>query len=167
MSKIMEQWNDRVSIVANLLNPAFCGQVLSMAIWQYEVASKQGMPYSLLPLILPIVLTKRIRDDLPKTTSTRFYRWVTEKEPYFVNFPQRVRELLPYMKESLLFLLAHKWISVDDKGLFHYVGSKNNLKNNQYSDEIDSVLRSSRFLGKWFFLTGSENLIYSYLRIRP
>ena len=52
----MEIWEDRSKIVANLLNPAFCGEILRRAIVSYnENEENMLFPFSLLYLILPII----------------------------------------------------------------------------------------------------------------
>lgn len=51
----MENWEDRSKIVANLLNPAFCGEILRRAIASYNDNEENMLfPFSLLYLILPI-----------------------------------------------------------------------------------------------------------------
>ena len=56
----MENWEDRSKIVANLLNPAFCGEILRRAIVSYnENEENMLFPFSLLYLILPIILLKK------------------------------------------------------------------------------------------------------------
>ena len=45
----MENWEDRSKIVANLLNPAFCGEILRRAIVSYnENEENMLFPFSLL-----------------------------------------------------------------------------------------------------------------------
>ena len=58
----MENWEDRSKIVANLLNPAFCGEILRRAIVSYnENEENMLFPFSLLYLILPA--TEYWRDE--------------------------------------------------------------------------------------------------------
>ena len=48
----MENWEDRSKIVANLLNPAFCGEILRRAIVSYNDNEENMLfPFSLLYLI--------------------------------------------------------------------------------------------------------------------
>ncbi|WP_414577239.1 three component ABC system middle component [Anabaena sp. CCY 9402-a] len=60
----MQSWEQRPLEYANLLNPAFCSIILHNAIKGYQNEKKQGMPYPLLFLLLPLVLHNSTRNAL-------------------------------------------------------------------------------------------------------
>lgn len=163
----MEYWNDRPQITANLLNPAFCGIVPAVAIQSYAKHSSKGMSYTLVSLVLPMVLPQITRNSLPTTTATKFYLWVRSNEHVLIDFPKRVQELQCYTNESILFLMGQEWVCVDENGLFHYVHKRKNLLTSNDECDVPNILKSAKMLGKWFSVTGTDSLIYSYLKIRP
>ncbi len=71
---MLRTWENRSVISANLLNPAFCGEVIRRTIWGYNSNSEnEKIPFSLLSLILPIVLHKDTREKMPLRSSTYFH----------------------------------------------------------------------------------------------
>ena len=164
----MEQWENRSPIAANLLNPAFCGEIIRRTIIAYN-DNEEGLlfSYSLVPLILPILLHKKTRDKMPMKSSTYFHHWVDENEALFLNFANRVKELLPYSKEALMFLLLHKCADFTDNGKIRIKKfRKKNLKDKN-AKEVQFIFQKAEFLGKWLRLTGNEQTIYMFLKIRP
>ena len=84
---MLPKWSERPVIVANALNPAFCGEVLRVAIKSYEDEKKEPFPFPLLFIILPIILHKEIRNSLPKSKAKKFYEWVEEHEKIKLFLP--------------------------------------------------------------------------------
>ncbi|WP_287818152.1 three component ABC system middle component [Bacteroides sp.] len=164
----MEQWENRSPIAANLLNPAFCGEIIRRTITAYnDNDEKLLFSYSLMPLVLPILLHKKTRDKMPMRSSTYFHHWVDENEPLFLNFADRVKELLPYSKEALMFLLSHRCASITDDGKIEIQNYRKRNLRGENTDEVQSIFKKAELLGKWLRLTGNEQTIYMFLKIRP
>lgn len=161
------KWEDRSVVTANLLNPAFCGEVIRRAGLSYNAAGEQSLfPFSLAFLVLPIVLHKRTREALPKSTATYFHSWVELNEHLFIDFAERTRELLPYSREALLFLSHHKAIYIEGNGIAvtHY---KKTTSRDEHGQEVNEIFKRAEFLGRWFKQTGNEQTIYMFLKIQP
>ncbi|MPL70223.1 hypothetical protein SDC9_15978 [bioreactor metagenome] len=164
----MKNWEERSVITANLLNPAFCGEVIRRTIVSYNNNDEnQKFPFSLSFLILPIVLHKKTREHMPMRSSTYFHSWVEENEFLFIDFAERVRELNPFSKESILFLLQHEAVEITEKGEFTVRPYRNKKPKGENIDEIIDIYRKAELLGKWFRLTGNDQTIYMFLKIRP
>lgn len=164
----MEQWENRSPIAANLLNPAFCGEIIRRTITAYnDNDEKLLFSYSLMPLVLPILLHKKTRDKMPMRSSTYFHHWVDENEPLFLNLADRVKELLPYSKEALMFLLSHRCASITDDGKIEIQNYRKRNLRGENTDEVQSIFKKAELLGKWLRLTGNEQTIYMFLKIRP
>ena len=58
-------WAERPTEVANLLNPAFTGAALRMAVSGYLREANVGMPFELAFLVFPIALHEATRSRLP------------------------------------------------------------------------------------------------------
>ena len=164
----MEKWERRSRIAANLLNPAFCGEIIRRTISAYNKNEEnKRFPFSLLYLILPILLHKKTRDNMPQRSSTYFHHWVDENEFLFIDFAYRVRELVPFSKESLMFLLSHNAAKIDDNGKIEIVDYRKKVPGGDFAEEVQSIYKKADLLGKWFRLTGNEQTIYMFLKIRP
>ena len=100
----MKPWSERPTDLANLLNPAFCGFLLYTTVKSYQKEANQGMPFSLCALVLPLVLHKSTRESLPNAVSTTLLSWLEKHQQSLVEFPPRVKSVLPYTREALLFV---------------------------------------------------------------
>ena len=164
----MKNWEERSVITANLLNPAFCGEVIRRTITSYnDNEDNEVFPFSLLFLILPIVLHKKTREHMPMRSSTYFHSWVEENEFLFIDFAERVRELNPFSKESMLFMLQHEAADITEEGKITIRPYRRKVLKGENLDEITEIYKKAELLGKWFRLTGNEQTIYMFLKIRP
>lgn len=164
----MKNWEERSIITANLLNPAFCGEVIRRTISSYnDNEDNELFPFSLVFLILPIVLHKKTRENMPMRSSTYFHSWVEEHEFLFIDFAERANQLNPFTKESLLFLLQHEAVNIANDGKITINPYRKKTPKGENLDEIMEIYHKTELLGKWLRLTGNEQTIYMFLKIRP
>lgn len=83
---MIQKWENRTPIVANLLNPAFCGEILRRFIKSYNSKSEHNTPFLLCFIVLPILLHKETRDNLPRSTVTHVLTWIDSNDIIFMNF---------------------------------------------------------------------------------
>ena len=57
------------------LNHAFCGELICRAVAEYSRIRQAPLNFALAFTILPIVLHKRTRDELPGNASAALYGW--------------------------------------------------------------------------------------------
>jgi hypothetical protein len=164
----MKHWEERNIITANLLNPAFCGEVIRRTVASYNDNEEDAkFPFSLLFLILPIVLHKNTRENMPVRSSTYFHSWVEENEFLFIDFAERVRQLNPFTRESLMFLLKYNAANITNDGLIEINPYRKKTPKGENLGEVIEIYRKAELLGKWLRLTGNEQTIYMFLKIRP
>lgn len=166
---MLSNWKERSVISANLLNPAFCGEILRRTIWSYnQNENLEKIPYSLLYLILPIVLHKETREKMPLRSNTYFHSWVDSNEHLFIDFAKRVKQLKLYTSESIMFLLKNESIAINDDGELEIIEPyrKRNPRGDSV-EEINMILKKAELLGKWFRLTGNPQTVYMFLKIKP
>ena len=166
----MQSWEQRPFEYANLLNPAFCSILLQNAIKSYQVQKKQGMPYPLLFLVLPLVLHSPTRNDLPKTTATKLHSWLQQHPETRVGFGDRTSNLVPYTKEALAFGMQTGIISICDAGKFTCVKGK--LRRNlavSWSKDTEPAIccKKAEFIGRWLAQAGEVSTIYTMWGICP
>lgn len=164
----MNNWENRSVITANLLNPAFCSEVIRRTIISYNDNNDDEIfPFSLLFLILPIVLHKKTREHMPIRSSTYFHSWVEENEFLFIDFAKRVKDLNPFTKETISFMLQHNVADITDDGKITIRPYRKKSLRGEKFNEIIEIYKKAELLGKWLRKTGNEQTIYMFLKIRP
>lgn len=161
---MLENWNNRNPIVANLLNPAFCGELLRCALKGYKKEKNYNMDYALCFIILPILLHKSTYQSLPKTTRKKFFEWYEQSKSLKVNLAERIRDMVPFTRESICFLLYYGAIEINSSTLLLLPYKK---KKSLYSQEILEYYRKAELFGKWLAKSGTTQTIYATLGIKP
>jgi hypothetical protein len=165
----MLQWEERSKILSNLLNPAFCGEVLKRYILGYNSNSPiKNIEFSALLFALPILLNKRTREVLPKSSKSHLFTWIDDNEHLFMDFHIKVKDMLPYTREAVMFLMTYDVLKFDSSGNIYLTECTRKLfKGEEEVLEINEILKKAEFLGKWMVKTGDTKSIYSFLRIVP
>jgi hypothetical protein len=163
----MIPWQFRPTEVANLLNPPFCGILLREFVIAYEDERRQGVPYELVFLVLPIVLHKSTREALPRTLRTQMHVWLQQNPNVRVQFAYRTKELTPFTKEALIFLMQRQFLTLNSQGLLATGSGKYKLTIGTRTGEIYDCIKKAKFVGKWFAQAGSSSTIYTMWGICP
>lgn len=151
-------WEERPVEFANLLNPAFCALLLQDAAHGYHAASKQGLPYALAYLVLPIVLYPPARQVLPKSTVTILTAWIQEHPVLQFQITTRMPWMVPYSREAILFGLQHHLLRVDDEGGLAVDGRR--IQSTFPSDsEPDACRKAAGLIGRWFGKTANPSQV--------
>ena len=149
----MTLWETRSTEVANLLNPAFCGELMLCCIKTYMKTNKKPFPYPLVFLILPIVLHKKTRTSISKTTRE--------------GLSKRIKDLIPFTKEAMTFLIQMGNLEINsDAGLIVNKYSMRKIPKD-YTKEVDDCLKKSIIVGRWFARSGNPTTIFSMFGVRP
>lgn len=158
-------WTERPQVIRYLLNPAFCAEVLRTASRGYSEKSKRPMPYPLLFILLGLLLHKPTRESLPKSSKTHFLAWVEANPKIRINIDERIRSLVPFTKEALIFLMNENFYAIDDSGgvlTMKYSKAKTDQVN-----EKEDILKKADLLGKLLSKSGTVQATYAILGIRP
>jgi hypothetical protein len=162
----MRVWDQRPIEIRNLFNPAFCGLVLVRAMVNFEEEDDRGIPFSLVPLILPICLHKQSREILAPSTRSYFLKLVANHPQLLVGFGARAQDMLPFTFEALGLLHQLGTIRVQPDGRL-----KANLqgvrKSIVGSDETQTIQKVAKYLGKEFARIGDRSTIYATMGVRP
>jgi|SRR5271157_1232885 len=165
----MSRWESRPQEEATLLNPAFCALILSLAVEDYARTLRDGMPFALAFLVLPIVLHKPTRDSLPQRTTRALSSWLDEHEDLRATFAERARALSPYVREALLFSLLHERLKLTDQGHL-IIGAKERGFTSYVTaatDEVKVCLTKAQFVGRWLTSAGNVPTIFALWGVRP
>ena len=164
---MIKSWNQRNPIVANLLNPAFCGEVIRRTASSYNEASNANFPFAYCFIVLPILLHTETRERMPRSTRSYLFSWVAENEDLFYDFSKRAHQMTPFAKESIMFLLQNGIIEIDQNGQIEV--TERRIKNLRGDDleEVNAIFSKSAMLGRWLALNSNVNSVYSFFRITP
>lgn len=164
----MKKWTDRSPEVAALLNPAFCGLLISVGLNEYLKNIEEGAPYAFPFIMLPLILHQPTRLLFPRTSRIAFSTWVTNVDTAKVKigFAERAKNMVPYVKEALIFSLQNKNIQVTDSGLLRAPFLVHQFFSNT-TPEVKDCIRVSKIFGKWFSMVGDFKTAMALLGIRP
>jgi hypothetical protein len=161
---MLPNWEERPLTVANLLNPAFCGEVIRRCITEYQKINSVGLPFQLAFLVLPIILNKQIRESLPKTSGKNFVAWIEENQIIKKDLPNIIKNIVPYSQESIMFLMMYEIIKINENGNFE-VMTKSKPINEE--NEVTDCYKKSELLGKLFAKAETSQFIFINLGIKP
>jgi hypothetical protein len=130
----------------------------------------RDLPFSLALtfLVLPIILHKPTRDQLPKKANATFVGWAAEHGRLLAGLPDRATRLLPVSREALLFLLQNGVMRIQQGGIV--VGEnpiRLSARPSAVTGETDEARRSAGLLGRWFANQGQATSIMGILGVAP
>ncbi len=164
----MIPWERRPVEVASLLNPAFCGEVFRRCVKEYETVASSPFPFPLIFLVLPIILHSETRKNLPTSSRTQLYVWLQSHHEVKVGFAERMRQLVPITRETLMFLLQLEAFIVDEKDAgLSVVDYKPSNESKQDEEEIVDCYNKAKLIGRWFARSGTPATIYSAWGVKP
>lgn len=165
----MLAWEKRPFEIAYSLNPAFLTILLYEAINAFEKKNSVGIPFALIFLVVPMVYYGKIREQLPKNENIRLYQWSTENQVVLIHFSEKVRQLIPYTKESIIFAMQNEIIRINENGNFVSIKNKSRALNKlkwRTNSRTYLIKVQAQFLGKWFAVSGDTETIYRTLGIK-
>ena len=165
----MKPWALRPPEEANLLNPAFCCVTLAAAVLGYASVDKTSIPYPLTFLVLPTVLHKATRENLPRQTRTSLAAWIQENAEVKVTFAGRVTALKEHTREAILFGSHNSWFDMLPNGRVQTSLSDSDADGfiRKLEGEAKECVRRARFVGRWFALAGTPQTVWALFGIRP
>jgi Family of unknown function (DUF6521) len=163
----MKNWENRPTDVANLFNPAFCGEIIRLCAKSYAAESDSGFPYLLTFLVLPILLYEDTRTYMNARRYEFLHVWLQDHPHLRINFPERVRQLAPTTQESLGFLLQINALTLGDDARLVVRPYRRKVAASQKSTQIKDFYDKAELLGRWFAKAGEVSTIYLVWGIRP
>lgn len=163
----MKSWYERPEEIANLLNPAFCGEVIRRSVTKYYQNTDVPFQYPLLYLILPIVLHRATREQFPFSSRKQMHVWLQENQNVRIGFANRAKQLVPITEESVTFLMQLNALLIDNHGNIE-VPKYRKLKLKGHNDgEIADIMKKAEIVGKWFANAGTVPTIYTMWGVKP
>jgi hypothetical protein len=161
-------WNVRPREEAANLNPAFCGELLFRSVSEYYRVRELPFAFGLAFVILPIVLHKHTRDQLPGNSSAAFVGWLAQHSSSLAELPDKVVRLMPITREALLFSTQHQLLQFEQGGLTP--GAKpirRSSRPERSTDDADEARGAASLLGRWFAHQGLASSIMHGFGVTP
>lgn len=153
----------------NLYNPAFTGFILYSSIREFQSYRPEGMHVALPFIVLPMSLNQLVSTNLPSTYRTPIAAWVASNEGLLTDFPDQAVAYMNIVRTSLGFLLDRSLLFLSEDGRLTI--GENNLVNApgffRKSSDMNTGLRASKFLGRWFSHAPSVETVFAQLGVRP
>lgn len=167
---MIQSWSRRPVEEANLFNPAFLCALAYEFVKAYDKEKDSGASLVLIVIALSICLHGTSRSRLPQTTIGYFYGWLQQNEDLLIGFPERARNLGPYIKQATMFGMKLNVLKMGDGHHVLLGASKASFSNSFFLDsneETKNIIESCRLLARWFAKSGSENSIAAALGVSP
>jgi len=168
----MRTWDKRSFEEANLLNPAFLSIICYLCVKGYCEKGSKNAPYILPFLVTPLVLHKKTRENMPRTVSTTFFTWISRPQgaQAKIEYAQRTRSIVPYVKEALVFSLSNKLLKSTENCSFQ-IDSLNlkipSKEDDLFTNEVLECFKKAYFCGRWFAHTGKIETSMALLGVKP
>jgi len=165
----MIPWAQRSSEERALLNPAFCANLLWHAALGYANVDSEGLSFEESFLVLPFVLHREIREELPRNIRTSLAVWL-ENHPFARGqISIRAKLLAPFTKEGLLFGGLYGLFQIEKSRVYPNVTQRRTISSSlrESSNEVRECSKKSEFIGKWFAQAGSAPTILAMIGVRP
>jgi len=151
--------------VFSITNPALGSLILWSFLQGFEAAKKNGCPFTLIFLPLPLVLSQSIRDEFKGTNAeTGLYTWITRKQSVLINLDTRINMSSTLTRNAIIFGCSNEILTIQENGT---ILSKNKglfkSRINESSDEIKEMINVSRKLGIWLSQVNSTSSILNSL----
>jgi hypothetical protein len=166
---IAEPWKDRPTDIASLLNPALGALLITEAVRGYQSERPdQRLDFAVAHLVLPITLHGPTRRNLPSRINTKFHVWLERNPETRIGFAERVRDLVPFTAEGIVFASNQRWLTIIQSRLVRYTNAVSpTAALRPPGGDVRECAKSAYFLGRWLATAGSPNTIYALLGIRP
>jgi len=157
----MKSWLERPREEAFLLNPAFSSCIIAAAISGYTSVKREGTPFPLVFMFLPITLHRATRELLPLNIRTSLAIWLQENSIARILFYERLVSLKPHTREALNFGLRTNWFLLADGGLVQTTKTEREIYNATQilDDEAHKCMLRAKFVGKWFASAGTPQTV--------
>jgi hypothetical protein len=144
-------------------NAAFCSLVLAVYVSAYTNTAKRPMPITLIPLVLPLVMSGDLEHSFSHLTEdSTLTRWISRTPQLLFGLAERVQSGLETTRESLQFALHTGVLKMDDRALLHCTYSANADNQLKKLGFVRMSSNTKRF-GAWIGALASDTVAYNLL----
>ncbi|WEA01773.1 three component ABC system middle component [Mucilaginibacter sp. SJ] len=143
-------------------NPAFLSLVLLGYLEGYTEEAGSGLPFSLLVLPIPIILSGDLESTFDGTNiKTGFYSWIKQNPQILIGLNTRINDSIEYIQPAMAYGIAKKIIGFDSYS--NLVAHSDNIGNIYGSSSIARHFKNAKRLGSWIGQIKSTKTIFNHL----
>lgn len=144
-------------------NPAFCSLLLTANVAGFHGVNNRTMPITLLPFVLPIVMSGELDSTFSYTTvDTGLSRWIIKNPRILLKLPAQIKSCGEMTRAALQFALHFEELSMDSEANMRAVNPE--LSTQQLKKlGFERMANNATKLGTWFGSLGSVTLAYNIL----
>ena len=145
-------------------NPAFGSLILFHFCKGYYQETKVGVPFPLLLLPLPILLSNDLARIFNSTNiKTGFFQWIGNNPEVLLDLTQKVNGANEFLKPAIKFGIFKKIFQVNNSGFL--VPVDKSIKKSSKS-ELDNLFKYAERLGSWIGQVNSTKTIFNHLGLK-
>lgn len=163
----MKNWSERPIELTNLLNPAFCGEIIRRCCLKYQEKNAAGCPILLVYLILPLINDLEIRSSIPTNSAPNLHGWLVDHPEFQIRLSQKIKQMKPFTNEAILFLTRCKVIQINRGCVDVVITNRSSITKWRDNRHPHNFFKKSEKLGAWFSGAGGVSSVYSILGVRP
>lgn len=135
----------------------------------YASVNLDGLSFEEAFLVLPMVLHRATREELPRDTRTSLAVWISTNPLAPGRIAARSKALVTFTREGILFGGMQGSIQIENGRLRpnDYWRRPINRSLRDTSDEVRLCARRADFVGKWFAQTGNGATVLALIGVRP
>jgi len=150
-----------------MLNPALIAAVLAAAAREYAVRRDESLPAAYAFLIVPLVLHRDTRENLPRSVASHWANWASDNPVLIAGFPARAVALREHVREGLRFGLRHGVLTVDDFGGLVPADAKTAVPTTTANGDIRELVIAAQRVGRWLTKLELPATAFALLGVRP
>jgi len=165
----MTAWNDRSREERTLLNPGYCANLLWHATRGHASFAGAALAFEEAFLVLPLVLHRRTREELPRDTRTSLATWLEGDALARGRIASRAQLLAEFTKEALVFGGVHGFLSIIGGQVLGADPWRKAVRKSLRgsSDEVRETAKKAEFVGRWFAHAGAAATVLALIGVRP
>ncbi|WP_411910398.1 three component ABC system middle component [Marichromatium gracile] len=165
----MTWWKDRSPEERTLLNPGYCANLLWHAARGHVSYDGSALAFEEAFLVLPLVLDRRIRENLPRDTRTSLATWLEGDTLARGRVALRAQLLAEFTKDALMFGGIHGLLSISEGKIVGVDTWRKAIRKSlrDSSEEVRETAKRAEFVGKWFAHAGAAATVLALIGVRP
>lgn len=145
-------------------NPAFCSLLIFNFCKGYFNETKSGVPFPLIILPLPVVLSNDLSKSFEGTNvKTGFFKWIENNPEILLDLTSRINDSAEFLKPAIEFGVFKELFGIDSSGLV--IPRENSIEKSK-NPELDKLFKSAERMGKWIGQVDSTKTIYNHLGLQ-
>jgi hypothetical protein len=148
-----------------VLNPALTAATVTWAAARYRSTAKAAMPWELSFIVVPLVLHRRTRDQLPKSSSTHLPAWIGRNQTTLAGFADRATDFAPFVREGIRFGLRAQLFTFVDGADLH--GTVKQSMSPPKDTELRTILSAAATVGGILAKAGTSTNVYAQFGVTP